>query len=232
MKILVVGADGPPEGAVITALARSGHTPVEVPSSSQAAVAKQLAVCQAVVLWSRGEGGEVLAKCQRLRRLHPSLPILVVSRSARIPERVALLDAGADDVVLWPEYQDEVVPRLRALLRRAQGNCVPVLRLGDLVIDTARRQVTRSGRVVPLTRREYTLLEALVRHAGRPLTRRFIQEAVWQDDSSISNNVDVCLCQLRRKLGVTRKDTVIRTIYGVGYMLQTPDGDGGDKYAP
>jgi DNA-binding response OmpR family regulator len=161
-------------------------------------------------------GAQVL---RDIRARKPSLPVLILSAKDSIEERVAGLDAGADDYMAKPFALAEVSARLRALLRRGLPHETK-LRVADLEMDTIRRIVTRAGRPIDLTPKEYALLEFLLRHSDRPVTRSLIVEHVWDIHfDSVSNVVEVHVNALRNKIDRGFTFPLIQTIRGVGYIL-------------
>jgi len=152
-------------------------------------------------------------------------PVLLLTAKDTVEDRVRGLDVGADDYLVKPFAFPELVARLRALLRRPPLQIDPVLHLGDLAMDTARREVRRGGRLIELSPREFTLLEYLLRHPRHVLTRTQIAEHVWNYDFvSMSNVVDVYIGHLRRKLGDDREPRLLQTVRGTGYQLKVPKG--------
>lgn len=166
----------------------------------------------------RRDGMSVLGQ---LRREGSELPVLILTARDALEDRVAGLDAGADDYLLKPFERAELAARLRALLRRRHGRAHPELRHGALVLDPAAQQVHFHGEAVKLPRREFTLLRELLEHAGEVLTRERLEAALygWMDDIE-SNSLEVHVHHLRRKFG----STLIRTVRGVGYLIPR-DGD-------
>ncbi|MCW7538725.1 response regulator [Aquabacterium sp. A7-Y] len=161
-----------------------------------------------------------MAVLQGLRARGDSLPVLVTTARDAVSDRIAGLNAGADDYVLKPFDLDELVARIRALLRRQAGSASPVYQAGDLVLDPVRKRVTLAGEAVLLSAREFALLEALMIRPGAVLSRQQLEEAVygWLDEVA-SNAIEVHLHHLRKKLGADR----IRNVRGVGYRLaETP----------
>jgi two-component system copper resistance phosphate regulon response regulator CusR len=144
-----------------------------------------------------------------------------------IPDRVQGLESGADDYLPKPFEFDELLARIRALLRRDNTLKQAKIRIDDLEIDTSARTVKRANREVPLSGREYTLLEALAAHTGQVLSREAILERIWLDDSSLSNIVDVYIRSLRKKIDAGAARKLIHTVYGMGYVLRTEDEMGG-----
>jgi two-component system response regulator MprA len=164
--------------------------------------------------------------CRTLRERKDRLPILVLTARDEVGDRVAGLDAGADDYLTKPFALDELRARLRALLRRTvpEDDGASVLRYDDLELDPAARTVHRGDRPIDLTRTEYALLELLMRNAGRPLTRDVIMERVWGWESEpTSNSLEVFIGYLRRKTESDGEPRLIHTVRGVGYVLR---GDG------
>lgn len=157
----------------------------------------------------------------RLRRQKVSTPILMLTARDTVDDRVAGLDAGADDYLVKPFAFVELSARIRALLRR-RGDEATLHRLevGDLVLDRARREARRGPRKIDLTSREFALLEHLMKNAGRVLSRDQILAAVWpQDYDGASNVVDTYVHYLRDKIDRKNSEPLIRTIRGVGYVL-------------
>ncbi len=161
-----------------------------------------------------GRGGmEVLAN---LRRRGERVPVLVLTARDGVPDRVAGLDAGADDYLVKPFALDELAARVRALARRSSGRAAPFIELGGLRLDPAAHEVTLNGEPVALSAREFALLHALVERPGRPLSRARLEERLygWGEEVE-SNAVEVHIHTLRRKLGAD----LIKTLRGVGYVV-------------
>ncbi|GAA5135438.1 response regulator transcription factor [Prosthecobacter algae] len=164
------------------------------------------------VMMPRMNGWEVLA------RLRPSCktPVLMLTAKDTVQDRVKGLDQGADDYLTKPFDIDELLARLRALIRRAAGQTHPVLEIGPLSLDTAIRLVKLFGQEVPLTAREYALLEYLALHRGQVVTRTTLYEHLFdEEDSTLSNLLDVHVSNLRKKLG----SDIITTRRGHGYCI-------------
>jgi DNA-binding response OmpR family regulator len=157
----------------------------------------------------------------RLRERGVDVPICILSARDEVHDRVAGLQAGADDYVVKPFDLEELIARLHALLRRSPARTGAELRIGDLRIDPARRQVSRAGRSIELTRREFELLEELGRHAGMVLSRPQLLQSVWGYDFEVDGNVvDVFVGYLRRKLEAAGEPRMIHTVRGVGFVLR------------
>jgi two-component system response regulator MprA len=163
---------------------------------------------------------------RRLRERGDRTPILMLTARRTTAERVEGLDAGADDYLPKPFDLDELLARVRALLRRADAPIGSVvLRLGDVVLDAAKRTVVRGERTVDLTKTEFDILETLLRHADVVLSRSRIYEAVWGFDfEATSKSLDVHVGYLRRKLEEGGEPRIVHTVRGVGYVARTGDG--------
>jgi DNA-binding response OmpR family regulator len=170
------------------------------------------------------DGWEV---CETLRRRRDPTPILMLTARGALEDRIRGFEIGADDYLPKPFALPELRVRVRALIRRSAVHRTRLIRIDDLEIDTEARRVSRSGREIPLTSREYTLLEALARNEGRVLSREYIQERVWNDDESYSNTTAVRIRQLRQK--VDPDGRLIRTVYGQGYVLRAPESEEGGQ---
>lgn len=158
--------------------------------------------------------------CRRWRRCGGQTPILMLTARSGLHDRVSGLDAGADDYLPKPFAIEELLARLRALLRRPPSAHAPLLRLADLELDPATRSVRRAGHALKLTAREYALLEFLLRNPDRVVTRGEILEHVWDDNfDPIANAVDVLVGRVRRKLESQGGGSLIHTIRGAGYLL-------------
>lgn len=168
-------------------------------------------------------GLDGLEVCRRLRAGGP-IPILMLTAKDTVHNRVQGLDAGADDYMVKPFDLDELLARIRALLRRAQPNRPKVLRFNDLSLDTGTRQASRNERVINLTAKEYELLELFLRHPRQVLTREMIFDHVWgYDFGGESNIIEVYVRYLRQKLEIGDETRLIHTVRGMGYVLREPE---------
>ena len=164
-----------------------------------------------------------IALCEHLRARQNNVPILMLTARDSLDDRVRGLDSGADDYLTKPFAFRELLARVRALLRRDRPSKHPVIRIGDLEIDTITRSVRRGGRPIALTSKEYAILEYFARNPNRVLTRTQIAEHVWSYDFvAMSNVVDVYVGYLRRKLGDDHEPRLLHTVRGTGYQLRTP----------
>jgi two-component system, OmpR family, response regulator MprA len=165
-------------------------------------------------------GMDGLEVCRRLRAAS-NMPILMLTAKDTIQDRVQGLDAGADDYLVKPFELDELLARIRALLRRTQTERAQVLTFADLVLDISTRQASRKGRIISLTAKEYELLELFMRHPRQVLTREMIFDRVWgYDFGGESNVLDVYIRYLRQKLEEDGEARLLHTARGVGYVLR------------
>lgn len=164
-----------------------------------------------------GDGVEL---CRQLRAHQVPVPVLMLTARDGLSDKVEGLDAGADDYLTKPFHYPELAARIRALLRRPPATTGPVLVVGDISLDPAAHVVRNGAVTVPLTAREFSLLEVLMRRAGQVVTRSELLDHVWDADyDGLSNVVDVHIAALRRKLALPGSPAPIETIRGVGYQL-------------
>lgn len=159
---------------------------------------------------------------REMRQIKIDAPVLMLTAKGDSTDKVKGLDLGADDYLSKPFSMDELLARVRALLRRSAGQCQSVLEFGELALDTVNRKVTMGGKPVKLTPREFSILEFLLHNKDRVVTRFSLAEHVWGDDFdpfSMSNFMDVHMKNLRHKIGDTGNARIIRTVRGVGYII-------------
>jgi two-component system, OmpR family, response regulator MprA len=175
----------------------------------------------AVVLDILMPGIDGIEVCRYLRRTGNTTPVLMLTARDGVGDRVAGLDAGADDYLVKPFALEELLARVRALLRRATPGPDEVLRFADVELSPSRREVTRGGEPIELTRTEFNLLELFLRNPRQVLTRSVIFERVWGYDFGFaSNSLDVYIGYLRRKTEAGGKPRLIHTVRGVGYAIR------------
>jgi two-component system copper resistance phosphate regulon response regulator CusR len=174
-----------------------------------------------IVLDMRLPGKSGMQVLHGLRARGFERPILVLTAQDAVDAKVATLRAGADDYVTKPFAFEELLARVEALSRRPRAMASPVLRVGDLELDKDTRTVTRGGEPVDLTPKEYTVLEYLMRHAGRVMSRTLITEYAWGYHFDPGTNiVDVVINHLRKKIDVSGAPKLIHTVRGVGYVIR------------
>jgi two-component system copper resistance phosphate regulon response regulator CusR len=178
----------------------------------------------AVILDVMIPGRDGFEVCRELRAAGSNVPVIMLTARDAIQDRITGLDTGADDYLTKPFEVAELLARLRALLRRGHVVRPAAIIIADLVIDTRAHSVTRGGRLVELTAKEYALLEYLAREQGRVLGRAEIAEHVWDENfDPLSNLIDVNINRLRRKIDDGFASPLIHTRRGEGYMLAAPD---------
>ena len=158
---------------------------------------------------------------KELRKEKIQAPVLILTARSQVDQRVKGLDAGADDYLTKPFAIEELLARVRALLRRGSGEVTGHFQVKDLVLNPATREVTRGGQRIELTAKEYALLEYMMRNAGRVLTRPMIAEHVWNlDFDTFTNVIDVYVNYLRNKIDRGHEPKLIHTVRGSGYVLK------------
>jgi two-component system, OmpR family, response regulator len=225
LRVLVVEDDARTAGYLVRGLTESGHV-VDLAADGETALAMALeGIYEALVLDRMLPGMDGLTLVRRLRRDDPRTPVLMLSAVASTADRVEGMRAGCDDYLAKPFSFVELLARLEALARRTdRSRHAPILRVGDLEVDTVRRRVSRGGRPIRLQRREFLLLERLVRHAGQVVTRSMLLEAAWEYEFEARGNiVDMHIHRLRQKVDEGFAYSLIRTLPGAGYMLRPPD---------
>lgn len=221
-RILVVDDDARLAASLRRALAYEGHA-VEVAADGPGAlVAARDRPPDLVVLDVMLPGLDGVEVCRRLRE-GSDVPILMLTARDAISDRVNGLDAGADDYLVKPFAYDELLARVRALLRRREPGGRELLRCADLVMDVSAREVRRGDRAVELTALQFNVLEHFLRHPRTVIERAQLLESVWGIDSdAISNVVDVTIADLRARLEAESRPRLLQTVRGVGYVLREP----------
>ncbi len=224
MKLLIVEDETRMADLLRKGLTEEGHTVTCAADGAEGLVmakAYEFDVIILDIMMPKLSGYDV---ARRLRAEKVRTPILMLTARDAVPDIVRGLDTGADDYMTKPFSFDELVARLRAVKRRSAVTQDPNLRVADLVLDPASREVLRGEERVALTRTEYNLLERLMYRAGKVVTRRSLIEAVWGFDREIEENtLDAFMRLLRNKIDPPGKPKLIHTVRGVGYMIR-PDG--------
>ena len=224
MKVLVVDDERAVRESIRRALELEGYE-IELAEDGRQALDRLESDSQpdAVVLDILMPGVDGLEVCRTLRKAGSSVPVLMLTARTQVEDRVEGLDAGADDYLTKPFALEELLARLRALLRRAADGSGEALRFDDLELDPGTREVRRGGEPIELTRTEFSLLELFMLNPRQVLTRSVIFERVWGYDFGYgSNSLDVYIGYLRRKTEAGGKPRLIQTVRGVGYALREP----------
>jgi two-component system, OmpR family, response regulator MprA len=220
MAILVVDDDAELRNTLERVLAAHGFEVALAADAPAAELEMSRRTFDAVVLDVMMPGTDGVELCAQLRREGDNTPILMLTARDAIRDRVVGLEAGADDYLVKPFANAELVARLRALLRRSTGNAEE-LSFGDLRLDTQTREVWRGERLVELSYTEYELLELFLRHPRQVLSRSALYKNVWGYDGSLSSNsLDVFVGRLRRKLEAGGESRLIQTVRGAGFALR------------
>ncbi|HUG13551.1 MAG TPA: response regulator transcription factor [Thermomicrobiales bacterium] len=220
-RVLVIDDDTKILSMMRRGLIFAGYEVDTAESGEQALDITRSSLPDVVILDVMLPGIDGLEVCRRLRAAESGLPILLLTARDRVPDRVAGLDAGADDYLVKPFAFDELLARIRALLRRTGSEQPEALTFADLAMDTVTHEVARAGRPLYLTLTEYQLLEFFMRHPRQVLSRDRIHDAVWGDSFFPESNViDVHIKRLREKLEAQGEPRLIQTIRGIGYSLR------------
>jgi len=223
MRILIAEDDEALAKFVRQGLESENHSVDVVPDGEQARTAAGSTEYDVVILDLNLPKVDGVAVLRHLRVKKPSLPILILTQRTRVEDRVECLDTGADDYLPKPFSFNELSARIRALARRSHLPSESVLSVADLSLDRVQHLVERCGRKIELTAKEFSLLEYLMRNAGRKVTRSMIIEHVWNlTFDTTTNVVDVYINYLRRKIDDGHNVKLIHTVRGVGYELRGP----------
>ena len=225
MQVLVVDDERAVRNALRRAFTLAGYDVAEADGGQAALSTLARSSPDLVVLDVLMPDVDGLEVCRRLRASGDRTPVLMLTARETVADRVAGLDAGADDYVVKPFDLDELLARVRALLRRSSNGDTSLLRFADVSLDRGAREAARGTRRIELTRTEYNLLELFMRHPRQVLTRGQIYERVWDYDfGPLSNSLSVYIGYLRRKLEDGGEPRVIQTVRGMGYVLREPSG--------
>ena len=222
MRLLVVEDDRSLAEALRRGLTQEGHVVDVVHDGSEGLDLSETGVHDALILDVMLPGLDGMTVARRLREHGAHLPILMLTARDALPDRISGFNAGADDYLTKPFAFEELLARLRAITRRGVA---PIederLVVGDLVMDTRAREVTRGGKLIDLPPREYALLEYLMRHPGQALSRTMILDRVWEYGfDSFANVVDAAILRLRKAVDEGFDKQLIQTVRGVGYRIK------------
>jgi len=220
MRLLVIEDDRALLTALGEGLAGSGFAVDRAASAERALDQLRVNPYDLVVLDVGLPGVDGLTLLRALRGRESAVPVLILTARGQVADRVAGLDAGADDYVVKPFAFPELVARVHALLRRRASAVPLMLRVGDLELDPRRFQARRGGVLLSLTAKEFAILEYFMRHAGELVTRTMLLESCWDETyDGLSNLVDVHVSRVRRKIDVAGAAPLLHTIRGAGFVL-------------
>jgi DNA-binding response OmpR family regulator len=225
MRILFAEDDRQLRTSIVRGLREASYAVDQAGTGSQALALVAANDYDVIILDVLLPNKDGLAVCRAIREQGNQVPILMLTALDGIEQRIAGLDAGADDYLTKPFDFGELLARLRALTRRRRDVLPVTLVVGDLSIDTSRRSVRRNRREIALTAKEFALLLHLARNAGRVVSRAELMSHVWDDArNTYSNIIDVYASRLRRKIDEGEKVALFTTIRGSGFMLEAPTG--------
>lgn len=225
MRVLVVEDDPKVGSALRTGLSGEGYDVVVAPTGEDAFFRATTEPFDAILLDLGLPGRDGLEILASLRQHGLRLPVLVVTARDGVDDRVRGLDGGADDYLVKPFAFTELLARLRALLRRGRPEDALRVRIADLELDPLARSVTRGQVPIELTRREFELLEYLIRHQGQIVSREMLARDVWKEPqrgTPLDNVIDVHVARLRKKVDTGAGSRLIHTVRGVGFMVKDP----------
>jgi DNA-binding response OmpR family regulator len=224
MRIMFAEDDSQLRTAVVRGLREASYAVDQAATGAEAMELVTKREYDAVILDILIPAPDGLEVCRAIRASGSRVPILMLTALDAVSQRIAGLDAGADDYLTKPFDFGELLARLRALVRRNTESLTTPVKVGDLLIDTRRRSVKRGARVIPLTAREYALLLYLAHHSGRVVSRNELMAHVWNDaGTTYSNIIDVYASRLRRKIDAGGEPQMISTVRGAGFMLEAPE---------
>ncbi len=224
MKILIIEDDISVSEALCSGLKSAGHTVEVAHDGNEGSFMARSFEHDMIILDYSMPKKDGLAVTREIRALGKTTPIIFLSVTEDPDIKVAAFESGADDYMTKPFALQELMARIKLLSRRPRKADIPTLQIHDLKIDSERSIVMRGNRRLKITRKEFCLLEYMVKHAGTVLSRALIMEHVWTADSNpFSNTVEAHIRNLRKKLNVGRKPSLIANIPGRGYIIDTPE---------
>ncbi len=222
MRLLVIEDEAKVARALNDGLSREGYEVTVARTGEEGYYLLDSAPFDLVVLDLMLPGRDGLEVLATMRSRDRRIPVLIVTARDAVEDRVIGLDAGADDYLVKPFAFAELLARIRALSRRGRADPPVRLRVSDLEVDASARRVTRGGRTLDLTAREFELLEYLVRNGGRVVSREMLARDVWRETgraTPLDNVIDVHIARLRRKVDDSAEPKLIQTVRGVGFMI-------------
>ena len=229
MKLLIVEDDPGISSAIREGLEAAGYFAEVCRDGERALRLATITSFSAIILDLMLPGLDGIKVCRGLRERRNNVPVLMLTARDTLNDRIVGLEQGADDYLCKPFEFDELLARVRALIRRDKTIKQGRFQIQDLEIDTLKRRVWRGGEEVGLTQREYTLLEALAMNEGQVLSREAILERVWLSEDVFSNTVDVYVKNLRKKVDRDNELRLIHSVYGVGYVLRPATAEDSGK---
>jgi DNA-binding response OmpR family regulator len=224
VRLLVVEDDLVIASELERALRKAGHTADVARDGATALDLAQEGSYSAILLDLMIPAPDGVEVCRRLRSMGDATPILMLTAKDAIEDRVKGLDVGADDYLVKPFSMQELMARVRAITRRDAQMKSELIQVGDLELDPGSHTARRAGEDLLLTKREFTLLEALARRTGHVLSREAILERVWHNFETQPNTVNFHVSSLRKKVDREGWEPLIHTVHGVGYTLRPPEG--------
>ncbi|PYQ38092.1 MAG: DNA-binding response regulator [Acidobacteria bacterium] len=222
MRLLVIEDEAKVARALDDGLSREGYEVTVARTGEEGYYLLDSAPFDLVVLDLMLPGRDGLEVLATMRSRNRGIPVLIVTARDSVEDRVIGLDAGADDYLVKPFAFAELLARIRALSRRGRSDAPVRLKVSDLEMDASTRRVSRGGRTLDLTAREFELLEYLVRNGGRVVSREMLARDVWKETgraTPLDNVIDVHIARLRRKVDDTAEPKLIHTVRGVGFMI-------------
>lgn len=222
MKVLVVDDESAVRSSLRRALRAEGYEVAVAEDGEAGTTAHREFRSDAIVLDVAMPNMNGLDMCRQLRVFDKDVAVLMLTAKVETEDRVAGLDAGADDYLVKPFELSELLARLRALLRRAPAGSSEIVTYGDLVLDPVTRSVRRGGCALDLTKTEYALIEMFIRHADQVIERPSIFRKIWGSDFGLNSNcLEVYINYIRRKLEAGGEPRLVHTVWGTGYMMST-----------
>ncbi len=224
MRVLLIEDEKKLSDFIVKGLTQEGFS-VDLAATAAGAEDRRLnGVYDLVIMDVNLPDGDGFSILEAMRREGDATPVLMLTARGSVDDKVRGLESGANDYLTKPFAFRELVARARVLLRPAEKP-VDVLAAGDLTLDVRSRRVTRGGRRIELTNKEFALLEILLRNSGRPVSRAVLWEHAWEGSFEVDSNVlDVHMGRLRRKVDADSPVKLVRTVHGVGYQIDVPEG--------
>jgi two-component system, OmpR family, copper resistance phosphate regulon response regulator CusR len=220
MKVLLIEDDQHLLNNTKTQCIKAGFGVDTAESAEQALTSIDVNEYDCIILDINLPDGDGFDICEKVRKQENTTPIIIMTARDAVSDKIKGLELGADDYVLKPVDSQELIARIKALIRRNSKKPLPILKIADLEIDTQSRRVSRKNQIIELPTKEYTVLELLARHSDEVVTRSMLMEHIWGSDfETFSNVVDVYIKNLRKKIDSDHNKKLIHTIRGGGYSL-------------